>query len=311
MDGGLHRHTENQETIKKEKTMPDPTSPIPYGDLFRHSLSRRLPLRGDPSRLPAGTAGRVAGLDIFRGLAMINIVMIHTVFWWGERYAPAWSRNLALLVDVPLFFFLSGWAAILQPVSWKRTIHGVATIYLNYAMIVALVWTVLALVAHHYVPWEEVKNWLLFRSLSSYEYGIVLGSAWFLPGFAIVRLMTPLLAPLATNPNRDFSLAIFASVAFLWMSGVAGSTQPAVACLSLRSLAFHGLFYFLGLAFAGRSISGHQCLAGFAILASLLFAVHHEAGDAFALQNHKFPVGSGIPRRVPAFGHCRSLDEGL
>ena len=71
------------------------------------------PLRGDPSRLPAGTAGRVAGLDIFRGLAMINIVMIHTVFWWGERYAPAWSRNLALLVDVPLFF-LSGWAAILQ-----------------------------------------------------------------------------------------------------------------------------------------------------------------------------------------------------
>ena len=27
------------------------------------------------------------------------------------------------------------------------------------------------------------------------------------------------------------------------------------------------------------------------ILASLLFAVHHEAGDAFALQNHKFPVG--------------------
>jgi surface polysaccharide O-acyltransferase-like enzyme len=181
---------------------------------------------------------------------MINIVMIHSVFWTGQSYAPAWTRDLALLVDVPLFFFLSGWAVILQPVGWKRTIHGTLAIYVNYAMIVALVWAALAVVAHRWVPWTEARNWFVFTNLNSYEYPCVLGSAWFLSAFIIIRLLTPVLARLATGSNRDFSLMLLASVAFLWMSGFAGSEKPGVFGLSLRQMAFFGLFYFLGLSFA-------------------------------------------------------------
>lgn len=47
-------------------------------------------------------------IDILRGLAMVNIVLIHTAFWSGQQYIPYWFSNLTLLVDVPVFFFLAG-----------------------------------------------------------------------------------------------------------------------------------------------------------------------------------------------------------
>jgi surface polysaccharide O-acyltransferase-like enzyme len=220
---------------------------------------------------------------------MINIVMIHSVFWTGQSYAPAWTRDLALLVDVPLFFFLSGWAVILQPVGWKRTIHGTLAIYVNYAMIVALVWAALAVVAHRWVPWTEARNWFVFTNLNSYEYPCVLGSAWFLSAFIIIRLLTPVLARLATGSNRDFSLMLLASVAFLWMSGFAGSEKPGVFGLSLRQMAFLGLFYFLGLSFARRTLSARECFTTLTILATLAFVIYRAAGPEFAIQLHKFP----------------------
>ena len=47
-------------------------------------------------------------IDFFRGLAFLAIIFIHTAFWSGESYNPAWFKNIFLLVDVPLFIFISG-----------------------------------------------------------------------------------------------------------------------------------------------------------------------------------------------------------
>lgn len=47
-------------------------------------------------------------IDAIRGICVISVIFIHTVFWSGMDYVPNWLRNLSLLIDVPLFFFLTG-----------------------------------------------------------------------------------------------------------------------------------------------------------------------------------------------------------
>lgn len=52
-------------------------------------------------------------IDALKGLSALGVLAIHTAFWYGESYTPAWFRSLTLLIDVPLFFFLSGWVSSL------------------------------------------------------------------------------------------------------------------------------------------------------------------------------------------------------
>mgnify|MGYP000827523484 FL=1 len=47
-------------------------------------------------------------LDFMKGVAAINIIMIHTVFCSGESYVPEIVKSMALVLDVPFFFFCSG-----------------------------------------------------------------------------------------------------------------------------------------------------------------------------------------------------------
>ena len=47
-------------------------------------------------------------IDVVKGLALLSIMLIHTVFWSGATYVPYYCRNIVLCFDVPIFFVLSG-----------------------------------------------------------------------------------------------------------------------------------------------------------------------------------------------------------
>lgn len=49
-------------------------------------------------------------IDFFRGVAAVWIIFIHTCFWNGSMYVPTWLQSLSLIIDVPLFVFISGMA---------------------------------------------------------------------------------------------------------------------------------------------------------------------------------------------------------
>lgn len=50
-------------------------------------------------------------IDLYRGIAAIGVISIHTAFWSGEGYVPQWFQSVTLLVDVPYFFFIAGKSA--------------------------------------------------------------------------------------------------------------------------------------------------------------------------------------------------------
>lgn len=54
-------------------------------------------------------------LDYFRGIAILNVIFIHTVWWSGILYNHFLVRQAFLLFEVPVFFssrmviYLSNW----------------------------------------------------------------------------------------------------------------------------------------------------------------------------------------------------------
>jgi len=47
--------------------------------------------------------------DSFKGMLILWVIHIHTVFWTGDSYVPEAVRQASLLIDVPVFFFISGY----------------------------------------------------------------------------------------------------------------------------------------------------------------------------------------------------------
>lgn len=79
------------------------------------------------------TATRDYNLDFFKGLASISIVFIHTAFYSGETYIPGIMRMICLLVDVPLFVFLSGWGLSYNK-DYKKIFYGMINTWVKWIL---------------------------------------------------------------------------------------------------------------------------------------------------------------------------------
>ena len=75
--------------------------------------------------------GRDCYLDFLRGVAAVNIIFIHTAFWSGTAYVPVVIQTLTLILDVPFFFFLSGWSFTYTR-SFTKSVRSIFLTYMKY-----------------------------------------------------------------------------------------------------------------------------------------------------------------------------------
>ena len=106
-------------------------------------------------------------IDFLRGLAAISIVAIHTAFWSGESYTPTWFKSMTLLVDVPFFFYLSGWSTSYKQFDFIKTGKGLLNIWKKWLFFVTLVALFCYLSSYSPFSFQGVKdikdlvnNWL-------------------------------------------------------------------------------------------------------------------------------------------------------
>ena len=92
-------------------------------------FSRAEQSRAEQSRAEQSRAERNNYIDFLRGIASIGIIAIHTAFWSGQSYTPEWFWNLTLLLDVPFFFYLSGWASSYKKSDIKKTCKSILDIW--------------------------------------------------------------------------------------------------------------------------------------------------------------------------------------
>ena len=121
-------------------------------------------------------------IDLFRGLACISIVFIHTVWWSGVSYVPEYISQISLLFDVPVFFFLAGQSAYFSlsksfPMSGIIRLVGTCLVY---SFLIGL------------IDGSAIKNiWniLCFHVIVSKTFPIFGGSLWFYQVYIVVYLM--------------------------------------------------------------------------------------------------------------------------
>lgn len=144
-------------------------------------------------------------IDALKGFAALNIVFIHTVFNSGVDYVPDWVRAVSLAVDVPFFFFLSGWAVALMPgISVQKTFKSLWRTYVQWVIFVVVTFAVMLVVAKvTTVPLGSKRdfgtsflgNLVLENPNTPLPFYGVMGGGWFLVVyFAVVPVMSAAIA---------------------------------------------------------------------------------------------------------------------
>lgn len=83
---------------------------------------------------PKSNSERDGYIDFFKGVLIIWVIHIHTVFWSGTSYIIDGARQISLLIDVATFFFISGY--LTKPATFTNSVRQAAkqfkNLYINY-----------------------------------------------------------------------------------------------------------------------------------------------------------------------------------
>lgn len=195
--------------------------------------------------------GRNNYIDCLRGIAAISIVFIHTCFWSGESYVPEFMQSLSLAIDVPFFFFLSGWASTYVN-SFEKNIVSLLGTYKKYVMFFPFYMMALLVVGVFSgrftgLTLSNLYANLFFIRIENSTLPVVMSSMWFMP----VYLTVVPIGCVVTKKllSRDTPLG-GGGVTCLLVTGLGllySYWTGSFFCLNSVTL-FYLLFYFLGIA---------------------------------------------------------------
>ena len=86
-------------------------------------------------------AERDTYFDAFKGMMILSVINIHTVYWSLEPMTPNIARELAYFIDIPIFFFISGYffkhSSFVD--TTRQALRQLIRLYLKYVVVAALV----------------------------------------------------------------------------------------------------------------------------------------------------------------------------
>lgn len=231
-------------------------------------------------------------IDFLRGIAAINIIVIHTAFYSGQTYTPQWFWNITLLLDVPFFFYLSGWASSYQAISIQKTIKSLFHIWLKWLFFISL-WSLLFWISSCLIPRTQnlygitdfLKN--LFFITTTPGFPVIEGSMWFMPVyFFVLPISTLILMYLKkkTHVKEAMTSYLLLLVAFfVWFT-------PENSFHAITYLLFYCFFWFLGFQRLGKCKNTFcLILAIMLCIGGAFYASHIQNLYFFDLQMAKFP----------------------
>jgi len=237
-------------------------------------------------------------LDCLRGLAAINIIFIHTCFWSGEHYVPENMQGLSLVLDVPFFFFLSGWA-FSYVCSFAKSIVSLLDIYKKYVIFLVFYIIILFNIGEMTGNYRgmTLHNFyanLFFLKSETTLLPTVMGSIWFMPVyFTVVPIGSFVLSRIWQSANEDKKIFQRHCILLLFIiiMGLLYNYKGGNFFYLSRNCLFYLFFYLLGL------VCNNIHINRFAWVAVLIFfdlAVMKLLGvywsiDISIIQNMKFP----------------------
>ena len=159
-------------------------------------------------------------IDIFRGIAVLSIIIIHTTFWSGSTYVPLAIQSLSLLIDVPLFMFISGMTFNFTN-SVMKNIKGLFNIWKKYLIFLIPFFIYEFIKNRAIISLESIVSSLFFDININTALPVVPGSIWFIYMFFIVSIICSIIIAIYNKYNdnlNNFKYIILVSFIIYGMS---------------------------------------------------------------------------------------------
>lgn len=218
------------------------------------------------------TNNRYEYIDFLRGVAAIGVIAIHSAFWGGQSYTPEWFWNITLFLDVPFFFYLSGWGVSFHKSSVVKTCKGLGKIWFQWIYFISC----LALFCYisRYLPREFVgvsdfrdlvSNY--FFNVSIPGFPVVAGSIWFLPVYFECVLVNTIIVAVLQNKAQEKELCMtymfLLATIFAWVS-----YRGTFFVLNNLYFLFYSFFWMLGYNRLGKIKSAKKLIIALLIVAA-------------------------------------------
>ena len=163
-------------------------------------------------------------IDFAKGFATLAIIFIHTVFWSGQFYIPTEVRVLSLLIDVPLFYALSGFTS---GGNIEKTFYRLLKLQITFMIFVTFLFfldyffkvfglnifgldwmkSFYSNFGAKYVPqnisdvpqWQNLGNWYLHSYTNADTFPVVMGSFWYLNVYFLLTVFGVLILKFFTK----------------------------------------------------------------------------------------------------------------
>ena len=243
---------------------------------------------------------RLESVDIWKGVTILSVLVIHTCFYSGRLYLPDWTRRVTLLLDVPVFFFISGF--LLQnrvtKTVFRRTWHQGVRLVFDY-LVISIAILFAGIILYHALNLESGVDHELaqaFTSLLKFDpvdsvwdvFPVYGGSMWYLRVYLGVLLVGSLIL-LSPLKRILYLVTIIVYGAFLVTVNFPQADIPFLLT-DMRHLTFYLAIFLAGAAFdvyrKQISIGGLSMVWAVLILASLV--VVFQTGGLPELQEAKF-----------------------
>lgn len=241
------------------------------------------------------TQGKRNGyIDFLRGIAAINIIAIHTAFWGGEGYVPVWFKNLTLVLDVPFFFYLSGWASSYRKSSVVKICKSLWGIWLKWIFFISALEVFCKISEAFSVSFQGVSSlWKLLNNyvfhVSTPGFPVVAGSMWFMPYyFLVVFVNSILMERLETTENTEKYKMNYMALLLVFFA-ILGFVKCNVMNVMMYFL-FYSFFWMMGMNRTGKVKSLRTLLAALVVIAAgICLTSYIQNMNIVDIQSAKFP----------------------
>ena len=238
-------------------------------------------------------------IDFLRGIAAISIISIHTAFWSGESYVPEWFRNLTLFLDVPFFFFLSGWGSSYGKIELNKALKSLGRILSKWIVFILFVESVCLILINlgTFAPTvglvdirDFVKN--VFFQVSFPGFPVIAGSIWFMPVYFVVVLCTTIIISvigIEKFKSEAGSYLILTIVLFLWVY-----YGNSFLGMNISEILFYSIFWMMGFCMSEVEMQEKNKLS--VLIRNIVIAIigigitnYLQSLPIYDIQNAKFP----------------------
>ena len=185
-------------------------------------------------------------IDFFRGVAAIWIIFIHTCFWSGEIYVPVWLKSLSLIIDVPLFMFISGMTFNFSN-DFFKSIKGLCKVWFKWLIFLIIYFVIILCFDFEHFSLSSIIKAMFFSFDGKDILFVVRGSLWFIFMFFIVSIIGNLIICLYNKYFKDLSNFKYVLIIIFLLYGMSlyNSNFQILSTINLMHLFIYLLGYYL------------------------------------------------------------------